>query len=91
MLEQPGESDLVGCGVVVVGHLVEPVEVARAERCPRDEADVVLLAVVEDCLVLAIADVVLVLDGGDLDYVAGRFELLDRDIRDTDVVDLPRP
>jgi len=49
----------------------------------------VVLAVFEHCLVLAVAGVVLVLDGGDLDHLAGGFELVDRDVRDADVSDFP--
>src|SRR5690242_20172669 len=62
-------------------------EVARGEREPRDEADALLLAVLEDVLGLAGREVVEVLDRRDLEDLLGGLDLLDGDLGEAEVAD----
>ena len=63
-------------------------ELARREREPRDEADALGLAVVQHVLGLPVGQVVEVLHGGDVEVLAGRLDLLHRDLGEADVADL---
>ena len=78
-MERPRQCDLVAARVVGSGDLVDAlyvVQLAGRERIPRHEADVVLLAGVEDALVLVgpVCDVVPVLDRRDVDDVPRRVQ-----------------
>ena len=89
--QQPGQRDLPRRGVVVAGDLVDEAaglgELARGEREPGKEAQPVALADLEHVLRGAVGEVEAVLDGDDLDDRARLLELLERHVRDADVVD----
>ena len=91
-VQEPGEGELRGGGVVGLRELVEFAaglrELAGRDREPGDEGDVVLGAVVEDGFALAIGDVVLVLNADDIDDLAGLFDFGDGNFRETDEADL---
>ena len=59
----------------LVQHAAGLRQVTRRDGEPRDEADLVLLAVLEHVLTLAVADVVLVLDADDLDRLLRTLDL----------------
>ena len=62
-------------------------EIAGGERKPRDEADAVALAVIEHALLRAVGQVVAVLHGGDLEQLAGGFDVGNRDFAQPGVAD----
>ena len=82
--EQPGERDLAGCrgvrGCYVGERSARLGQLAGGQREPGDEADAVLLAVVDDFLGLAVGEVVEVLHGGHLEDLPGCFDVLDGDL-----------
>src|SRR5258708_38942950 len=63
--QHPGERDLTRRRLVFPGDIVErgtrPCEIAGGERVPRNEADAMRLAMVEDLLARAISEVIEVL------------------------------
>ena len=61
---------------------------ARRDRKPRDERNAVLLAVVKHILMLAVADVVLVLHARDLHGLTRLFDLMRLHFAQADVLDL---
>jgi hypothetical protein len=73
---------------VAAGDLVDRRAVAAAQREVRDERDALGRTVVDDVVVAAFAEAVLVLDRGDGDDLPGALDLLDADRRDADVADL---
>ena len=61
-----------------------------AQREERHEHDPLALAVVDDVVVPALGEVVVVLHGRDRHDPAGALDLLDAHLRDADVADRPR-
>lgn len=91
-MEEPGELELGGSGTEAGGDCGEfaarGVELAGGYGVPGEEGDVVLGAVVEDGFVLALGEVVLVLDADDGEDAAGLLDLGDVDFREAYVADL---
>src|SRR4051794_6456799 len=91
-LQEPREGDLARRRAVRLGDLGDrPArlgQLAGGQREPRDEADALLLAVVEDVLGLAVGEVVEVLDGGDLEDLLRGLDLVDRDLREPEMAHL---
>src|SRR6266566_3748940 len=86
--EKPRERDLHWRRAVARGDLFDGATAVAAQREEGDVDDVLPLAVVDDFLVLALREVVVVLDGGDRYNPAGSLDLVDRDLGDADVPDL---
>src|SRR5919106_1586500 len=90
--QQPGERELPRRRVVPPSQVVEGTaragEVADREGEPRDEADPVPLARLEQALGMPVGQVVAVLDGHHVDHRARSLELLGGHVRDADVADL---
>ncbi len=63
-------------------------EFAGRDRKPRNEGEVVLLAIVDHILMLAFADVVLVLHADDVDDLACLVDFVRLDFAETDMADL---
>src|SRR4051812_1535532 len=98
-MERPGERDLRGGQTVARG---DPVEYGvalrerragshggRGERAVREERDAAGFTKAEDRVARLIAEMVAVLHGDDGEEALRRFDLLDGDIRETDVPELP--
>ena len=82
-MQQPGERDLARASrswrsAASASGAARLGEVAGGEREPRDEADALLLAVVEHVLGRAVGEVVDVLHRGDREDLLGGLDLLDR-------------
>ena len=90
--EQPGERHLPGRRVVRGCDLGDrPArlgQLAGGQRELRDEADALLLAVLEDVLGLTVDEVVAVLHRGHLEDLLRRLDLLDGDLGQAEVTDL---
>src|SRR5207237_3129264 len=86
--ERPRELDLRGSRLVSSGDFFNGGPAATAQREEGHEHDVFPCAVVDDRLVFALGDVVVILDGGDRHDLAGSLDLVDRDLGDADVPDL---
>ena len=86
--EEPGERDLRVRGVVSFGDLGERVACVAAQREVGDEDDALVGAVVDDVLVPALREAVVVLHGGYRHDCAGLFDLVDSHVRDPDMPDL---
>jgi DNA ligase D-like protein (predicted polymerase) len=86
--QEPRERDLRRGRAVAVGDLVELPAPDTAEREERNEHDPLAGAVVEDVVVLAFRQAVVVLNRGDRQDLAGSLDLLDADLREADVPDL---
>ena len=63
-------------------------ELAGGDGKPGDEGELVFGAVVDDVLMLAVAEVVLVLNADDVDDLAGLVDLVGFDFAESDVADL---
>src|SRR5688500_8024336 len=91
--QQPGERDLGRRGVAGAGDGVEPStglgEVPDRERPPGEEGDPLPLTGLEDIIRLPVGEVVAVLDGDDRNDRLRPRELLQVDVREADVADLP--
>ena len=87
--QEPRERDLLGRRAVARGDLGDRAGVDAVEREERDERDPLLGAVVDDLLVRPLREVVAVLDGRDRDDLAPTLDLLDPDLGESDVPDLP--
>jgi hypothetical protein len=91
--QEPREGDLRTGGSGAPGDAVEapawPCEVPAREREPGEERQAAALADLEDVLGRAVRPAVTVLDGDDGNDPARTLELLDGDIRETDVANLP--
>src|ERR1700722_2017846 len=83
-MQEPGEGDLRdGCSVGLrycVEFSAGTSELASGDGEPGDERDFVFGAVLDDILVLAVADVVLVLDADDFDDLASPVDLVGLDL-----------
>ena len=92
LLQQPGQRHLGRRRAELAGDVgdraVRCGEVTGGDREPRDEGDVLGGRVVEDVLALPVGQVVEVLHADDVDDLARRLQLLDRDLGDADVADL---
>ncbi len=90
-LEEPGQRDLSSRRVVGLGDPVEEVavfgQIIAVDRGPRDEADPRLVTDLEYLPAAAVVQVVPVLDGFDLDLLAGPIEEFRGDVTDADRVD----
>src|SRR3982075_1469334 len=86
--EEPRERDLCGRCAVSRGDLCDGATAVTAQRKEGNEDDVLPRPVVDNRLVSALGEVVVVLDGGDRHDSAGSFDLVDRDLRDANVQDL---
>ena len=62
-------------------------EPSRGERCPRNEADILVRAIVEHVLALAVDEIVLILDGNDGEELFGRLDRLDIHFGKSDMAD----
>src|SRR5258707_1103436 len=84
-LQEPGERDLAGARLVLVRDRVQRRAGLRRragiERRPGDEADVVLLAIFERGLAVAVDEIIAVLHRGDRENFLGRLDLSDADFR----------
>ena len=92
-MQEPGERDLSRSRVVGGGDAPDRVVPALRkrplqEREPGDEGDPGLLARAQQVLVLAVGEVVAILDSCDRDDSARLFELREIDVRDSDMLDL---
>ena len=92
-VQEPGERDLGRRRVVRGGDAPDRVVPALRkrplqEREPGDEGDAGLLARAQQVLVLALGEVVAILDGCDRDDSARLLELREIDVRDSDMLDL---
>src|SRR5208282_3125584 len=85
--QQPGERDLLRRCAVAGCDVGERRRAAAAQREERNEWDAFAGAVLDDRLVLSLAEAVVVLDGGDRDHLASRADLLDAHLGDADVAD----
>src|SRR6266702_4749037 len=70
------------------GDLGEGAATISAQRKEWDEHDAFGGTVVDHCLVLALGEVVMVLDGRDRHDLPGTFDLVNPDLRDADISDL---
>src|SRR6478752_665813 len=90
--KQPGEGHLRGGGAQPGGGLVEraagPGEFAGRDRSPGDEADAVLLGVVQDIFRAAVRQVVAVLHGGNGEVAPGLLEFGHTDLGQAQRLDL---
>src|SRR3984885_14835618 len=90
-LQEPGERDLAGARLVLMRNRVQGRtrlrRCAGIERRPGDEADVILRAIVERRLAVAIDEVVAVLHRGDGEDLLGRLYVGDADFRQTRAAD----
>ena len=93
-VQQPREAHLPHVRVVRARdrtQLLQPLsQVAAVERKIRNERDAVCLAMLEHGFARAVADVVVVLHRGDLDDPARALQLVEVDVRESDVADLSR-
>src|SRR5207244_3170129 len=89
---QPGERDLAGRRVVRgrdLGYGAARLgQLAGGQREPRDEADALAPAMVEDVLGLPVNEVKEVLHGRDLEDLLRGLDLLDRDLGEAEVAHL---
>src|SRR5439155_4506264 len=85
----PRKNDLRRRRAVSLGDLGEWAAAVAAQREEGDEHDAFVREVVDDVLVPALREVVLVLDGGDRHDLAGPLDLVDLDLGESDVPDLP--
>src|SRR6516165_3448747 len=63
-------------------------QIAGSQREPRNEPDPLRLAIVEDVISLSVREVVEVLHRGDVEDLLRCLDLLDRDLRQTEMADL---
>ncbi len=91
-LQQPRQRELRDGGAVSLRRGIELAaglrELSGCDREPRDEGDVVFGAVVDDVLVLTVAEVVLVLYAYDFDHLARLLDLVRLHFAEADVADL---
>src|SRR5205823_3681660 len=87
-LEQPGERNLTRRCAVCLGDRPQRRSAVAAQWKVRHEQDLLLGAVVDDLLMLALREVVTVLHGSDRHDLARSLDLLDADLGDADVPDL---
>ena len=84
--QEPGERDLRGCRVVPLGDLCRRSTAIGSQREVGNDHDVVVGAVVEDVVVRALGEVVVVLDGANRGDLSRPLDLVHRDVRDADVL-----
>ena len=86
------KRDQLGSSIVCVGNLLDGLNAGDrpgTNREVKNETDAVHLTGFEDALVVAVHHIVVVLDRRDLDMRSGRFELVEADVRETNVIDEP--
>ncbi len=90
--EEPGQADLGDGGAELLRHRVEraagPGEVTAGQWEPRDEADLVLLGVVDDVFAAPVTEVVLILHADDRHDPLRRLDLIHPDLGEADFADL---
>src|SRR6266487_812853 len=88
-VKTPRERDLGRSGAVPLRDLGQGAAALAAQREERDEHDPLAGAVVDDVFPLPLGEVVVVLDGRDRQHRASLLDLLDADLADADMPDLP--
>src|SRR5438105_9106317 len=91
-MQQPCDRELRHGRAVTFCNLIELAawlgEFARCDREPRNKCETHALAVLQHLLALAVGDVVFVLHAYDVDNTARLFNLLDRNLAQTDETNL---
>ena len=87
--EEPGESDVSSGGVAPLGDFGKRGTAIAAERKVGNEHDPFASAVVDDIVVLALGEAVVVLHRGNGDDPTSPLDLLDTNVGEPDVPNLP--
>lgn len=87
--QKPGKRDLGSSRTVPLGDLAERFAAVAVQRVEGHEHDSSSGAIVDDVLVPALGEVVPVLNGGDRNDLPSPLDLVDSNLGETDVADLP--